>query len=70
LIQVRGFSQEILVALAANIKTREWRHLYNIKNSIPPEHPRASTPDDLECFLRVLRDTVGKDFTLQEVNTN
>ena len=57
------------MALVANIETREWRHRYNINNSIPLEHPRASTTDDVECFFSILRDTVGKDFTLQEVNT-
>ena len=34
---------------------------------IPPEHPRASTSDDVECFFSVLRDMVGKDFTHKEV---
>jgi len=56
------------VALVANIETREWRYRYNTENSIPLEHPRASTTDDVECFFSVLRDTVGKDFTLQEVS--
>ena len=31
------------------------------------EHPRASTTDDVECFFSVMRDLVGKDFTLKEV---
>ena len=57
------------MALVANIETREWRHHYNVENGIPPEHPRASTTDDVECFFSVLRDTVGKDFTLHEVCT-
>lgn len=56
------------MALAANTETREWRHQYNVENGIPPEHPQASTTDDVECFFSVLRDTVGKDFTLKEVN--
>jgi len=37
-----------------------------MKNDIPMEHPHASTTDDVECFFSVLRDTVGKDFTLKE----
>ena len=32
-----------------------------------PEHPRSSTTDDVECFFSVLRDMVGKDFTLKQV---
>ena len=65
--RVRGFSRETVVALVANIETRKWRHRFNIENGIPQEHPRASTTDDVECFFSVLRDTVGKDFTLKEV---
>ena len=57
------------MALVANIETREWRYHYNVETGILPEHPRASTTDDVECFCSVLRDTVGKDFTLQEVCT-
>lgn len=34
---------------------------------MPPEHPRASTTDDVECFFSILRDSVGKDFTLKNV---
>ena len=31
------------------------------------EHPCSSTTDDVECFFSILRDTVGKDFTLKQV---
>ena len=62
--RTRGYSREILVANIANIESREWRRKFNVKEGIPPEHPRASTTDDVECFLR---DTFGKDFTLKEV---
>ena len=55
------------MAIMANIESREWRQQYLMKNNIPMEHPRASTTDDVECFFSVLRDTVGKDFTLKEV---
>lgn len=51
----------------ANIESREWRRVHNENNALPPEHPRASTTDDVECFFSVLRDTVGKDFTLKQV---
>ena len=55
------------MALMANIESREWRQKYLMENNIPMEHPRASTTDDVECFFSVLRDNVGKDFTLKEV---
>ena len=56
------------MALFANIESREWRRAYNTQHNLSPEHPRASTTDDVECFFSVLRDSVGKDFTLQEVH--
>jgi len=65
---VRGFSRETIIALAANIKSREWRCAYLAAINKPPEHPRASTTDNVECFFSVLRDSVGEDFTLKEVN--
>ena len=36
-------------------------------SNLNPEHPRASTTDDVECFFSVMRDTVGKSFTLKRV---
>ena len=64
---VRGFSRETLIALVANIESREWRRQYIVDNDLPLEHPRASMTDDIECFFSVLRNTVGKDFILKEV---
>ena len=51
----------------ANNESRQRRHAYNAKKNMLPEHPRSSTTDDVECFFSVLRDSIGKDFTLQEV---
>ncbi len=65
--KVRGFTRETLIGVTADIETRMWRHTFNKENGIPPEHPRASTTDDVECFFSVLRDCVGKDFTLKQV---
>ena len=64
---MRVFSRETLIALAANIESREWRRQYSVDNNLPMQNPRASSTDDVECFFSVLRDTVGKDFTLKEV---
>lgn len=64
---IRGFTRETLSALLVNIESREWRRQFNLSNGIPPEHPRSSTTDDVECFFSVLRDMVGKDFTHKEV---
>lgn len=65
---VRGFTRETLSAILVDIESREWRRQYNVTDSIPPEHPRASTTDDVQCFFSVLRDMVGKDFTHKEVS--
>lgn len=67
---VRGLTRESLIAIAANIETRQWRRKFLQSLGLPPEHPRSSTTDDVECFFSILRDTVGKHFTLKEVNYN
>ena len=57
----------MLIAVVADIKTYEWRRIELSNLGLPPENPRASTTDDVECFFSVIRDLVGKDFTLQQV---
>lgn len=37
------------------------------QQSLVPEHPRASNTDDVECFFSVMRDQVGLNFTLKQV---
>ena len=64
---VRGFTRETLIALAADIETSQWHREFNLTNGVPVEHPRSSTTDDVECFFSVVCDTVGKDFTLKQV---
>lgn len=65
--RVQGFTKEVLVALAADIESRSFRDVFNSDRGIPPEHPRSSTTDDVECFFSILRDMVGKSFTLKQV---
>ncbi len=64
---ILGFTRESLIATTTNIESREWKRQSNANAGIPSEHPRASTTDDVECFFSVLRDLVGKDFTLKDV---
>ena len=66
--RVRGFTRETLIGVCASIETRQWRYTFKSANQLPPEHPRSSTTDDVECFFSVLRDCVGKNFTLKQVN--
>ena len=55
------------MAVMADVESREWRREFLITEGLPEEHQRASTTDDVECFFSILRDSVGKDFTLKEV---
>lgn len=64
---MRGFTTETLIGVVASIETRQWRYDFATSNNLPLEHPRNSTTDDVECFFSILRDCVGKDFTLKQV---
>lgn len=53
--------------MVALIETAKWRRIELVNEGLPPENPRASTTDDVECLFSVMRDLVGKDFTLKQV---
>ena len=65
-----GFTRETLIAVTTNIESRECRRWDSFNAGLAPEHPRASTSDDCECFFSVMRDNIGKHFTLKEVKFN
>ena len=67
--RICGFTKETLMAVT-NIESREWRRRGITSAQLHPEHPRASTSDDCECFFSVMRDNIGKNFTLKEVKVN
>ena len=54
------------MAITADICTRNYHQEFITSCGLPLEHPRAGTTDDVECFFSVLRDVVGKDFTLKQ----
>ena len=56
-----------MIALTTNIESIEYKRKHNLDHHLPIENPRASTTDDVECFFSVLRDAVGKNFTLKMV---
>ena len=64
---VCGFSRETLIAVTTDIESREAKRIFNMEERHPPEHPRASTADHMECFFSMLRDCVGKHFTTKQV---
>lgn len=53
--------------MITTIESREQKRIWNINNGLPPENPRASTTDDVECFFSTMRDALGKNFTLKQV---
>ena len=66
-LKVRGFIRETLIALTTTIESRQWVRRANHVLNLPPEHPRASTTDDVECYFSILRNVIGAHFTLKEV---
>ncbi len=64
---VRGFTRQVLIAVVALVETTEFRRIELLNEGSPPENPRSSTTDDVECFFSVTRDLVGKNFTLKQV---
>ena len=62
---VRGFSRETVVALLTNIDSQEYiRRQYSEQNEMP-EHPRASSTDDVECFFSILHNQLGLNYNLR-----
>ena len=49
-----------MIAVTTGIESIEWRR----RSSSNPENPRASTTDDVECMFSIIRDLIGKHFTL------
>lgn len=62
-----GFTKQVLVGVTTTIESREQKRIYNYENKLPPENPRASTTDDVECFFSTMRDSIGKNFKLKQV---
>ena len=67
--KVQGFSRETLIALTTTIESREWVRRSKANKGLTPEHPRASTTDDVECFFSLLRSMIGAHFTVKDVQT-
>ena len=64
---ILGFSKETVVALITNIEGREWHRREVVNQGLKPEHPRASTTDDVECFFSMMRDSIGQNFNTKQV---
>ncbi|XP_068719362.1 uncharacterized protein [Montipora capricornis] len=62
---IRGFTREVVIEITANIESQEMRRCQNSEIGYP-EHPRAGSTEDLECFFGVAHSRLGNIFTLKE----
>ncbi|OWF45548.1 hypothetical protein KP79_PYT07067 [Mizuhopecten yessoensis] len=62
---IRGFTRETFIEITTNIESQEVRRLQNAEFGYP-EHPRAATTDDVECFFSLTRRQIGDTFTVPE----
>lgn len=67
---VLGFTRETVIALTTNIESREWKRREYANLGHVPEHPRASSTDDVECLFSIMRDLAGKHFTVRTASYN
>jgi hypothetical protein len=59
---IQGLTRETVVGLIANIESQELRREEYQQRQLPPEHPRASSTDDVEGFIGVLHALLGPIF--------
>lgn len=50
------------MGLLANIESQELRREEYVKRGLPPEHPRASSTEDVEGLVSTLHDLLGPVF--------
>lgn len=62
---IRGFTRETFIELTTNIESQEFRRRQNTILGYP-EHPRAATTDDVECFFSLTMRHLGDTFTVKE----
>ena len=55
------------MAVTCHIESTKFRRIELLNAGLAPENPRSSTIDDIECFFSVVRDLVGKNFTVKQV---
>ena len=61
-----GLTRELVVALVANLESREIRRVEYQRREMKPEHPRASSSDDVEGFFSLLHGMLGPVFDLKQ----
>lgn len=61
-----GLTREVIVGLVANLEGIEIRRMEYIQRELPPEHPRASSTDDVEGLFALLHEMLGPVFDLKQ----
>lgn len=59
-------TRELIVGLVANLESRELRRTEYACRGLPPEHPRASSTDDVEGFFALMHELLGPIFDLKQ----
>lgn len=54
------------MGIIANLATRESRRKDNQERDLPPEHPRASSTDDVEGIISLFHEVMGDNFDLKQ----
>lgn len=55
------------MAVLTNIESQEYRRRETSTQHEVPEHPRASSSDDVECFFSVLHNQLGLNYNLKAI---
>ena len=62
-------TREVIIGLVANIETREQRREIYSAMKLPPEHPRASSTDDVEGIISLFHEILGSIFDIKELTS-
>ena len=54
------------MGIIANLATRESRRKESQERDLPPEHPRASSTDDVEGIISLFHEVMGDNFDLKQ----
>ena len=60
--RIKGVTREVIVAIATNIESYEFRLSYGEEKGLPPKHPRAGSTDDIEEIFAFFHELLGPIF--------
>jgi len=59
-------TREITVGLVANLETHQQGRKEHTQRDLPPEHPRASSTDDVEGIIALFHEVIDVVFDTKE----